>query len=83
MKPFLSSLLRNRRGAACVACFCLVFGVVSMFGVWGWLCVSKGVLFDLPERMVVVIGALAALKGWTTREDRKSAAPPVDTAGRA
>ena len=74
MKRFLWSLFTNRRGAACVACFCLVFGVVTMFGVWGFLCLSKGVMFDLPAHLERAIYALAGLKAWTTGWDHLSAA---------
>lgn len=82
MKPFFASLLRNRRGAACTACLCLVWASLIMLGTWSAVCIMHRHLDDFPGGFVPTLTVFASLKGWTTREDRKSAensCPPAQS----
>ena len=74
MRPW-HTIFRNRRGALCAVCVCLMFFVPGVTTMW-IVDVARHGWHDLPGGFVPAIVALGAVKGWQYREDGKGPDTP-------
>ena len=65
------SIFRNRRGAVCAVCSCLVFVVVVMVGTWSLCCIADDwTLKPLPDGTTPLVAVILGCQFFKYRDDR-------------